>query len=749
VLAIYGEPNDLDLISKGIVFALRGKRVGAIEDVSIDFLDNAGNIWRVHRSRFETKFFQNGAPISFDHAQKSMLGSLLDLDIDMSAAGGVACPIVMRSIQYDGQRFVGWDAETARDERANQTPANSAIGALVEECASIAGKPEFRDPVKLAQIAESIIEVHGHFTEVNSMGQSVASNGEHAPSFSMIETLSKELDHLQHIDFLFRKISDGSDSPQRLNTQLESIEVRLSELTSKWSSASIDIGVNHERWLEGIELLVRARGYAKLAETANRIKKICVEKLRPIANTAMESWNDFLTGTSRGQELESCLASMLLGIKKFALDLEKMPVADSAASNTVSSNWFDKLRGAQAREAERPEVRSGALIGHQTWLERAIHDIEAIKESLDFSLKQSQIFLDESVVCKDTSAKGLALLEELSEKASSELARLNTAWSQWANEASIPESIAVDSFCQLGRDANEFQILSFQKASLAVRLEERSSVQNQLEALVRQWWNVIGSDRNIDVSNTALLISEARAALRHRDTRRQRVQKIVKDSAKVARDEAILQWTHKRRSELLSVWSTIFTTSGLPILEVGENALQIARLGLAIKAMHRIQSVESDSSRPVDVWHEGEAAVVRIYRFDVQGTAEAEKKLFVDFANRCPTVMDSCVNIFLVDDESLSKSLHQSGYGSAIQVTSSEGHPVVNADRLQSANTPRKSNMRGGATKSDGAREQSPERAAALPVAPASSPQSSKGISAKAAAALSILNPKAKDTFRS
>ena len=52
VYVISGEFADLDQVSKGITFALLGKKQPDIVEVTVDFIDNSGSTWRLQRGQF-------------------------------------------------------------------------------------------------------------------------------------------------------------------------------------------------------------------------------------------------------------------------------------------------------------------------------------------------------------------------------------------------------------------------------------------------------------------------------------------------------------------------------------------------------------------------------------------------------------------------------------------------------------------------------------------------------------------------
>lgn len=751
-VAVSGNEGERELFSKGLASALLGKKSTLIDEVIVEFVDNAGDVWTVQRGPYGSQFSQNSRPISVDQAQRSMLAALLDADVGLSSQDGLVAPFVYQIIEAQQGKFFSRDGISDEHARASEPDASLVSALISEECARLLGQSEYNDPKKLALIADSLVSLQGRWAETFTLPTGTTSVGQtnHAPSLSMVENITRELDHLLQIDFLCKKMGDSHDNLARLSSQLEALDQRIQQISSAWSSEALAVGMDRERWIKGIELLVRVRGYTKLSETASRIKKISLERVRPIAETAMTSWDNFLNGSKvTGQELESCLASILLGMKQLGRDLEQVienaPMEEPLARPSSSSGWFDKLRGSsRSNDDGVPAQYRSNVVAHQKWLARACQEIESVKESLDYSLKTVQAFVDQSSTSKSLSGKGLALLEELSQKSSEELSRLSCEWVEWANKANLPEDCSIDQLCKLACEAADYQNILLQRSYLATRCEERAALQSQLETLIRQWWNMIGSDKNVDIKNPAFLVAEARAALRHRDTRRQRVQKIVKDAARHARDESLSLWVHKRKAEIQGLWNDVFSSAGLPPIEITDARVPaVARLGSAIQAMQQLQALKNEvRSVQGDIWSQKQNAAVRLYEVLTAGFSSTDQEAFVGQAIASPVMDDVTATLLLCDSESLASMLTTKGCGSSILIRQ-DGlrHPPTRPEgSSQQTNAASSRSPRGASGK-----DRSGSLVGATSETVAKKQQSKalqSGLSEKAEAALKILNPK-------
>ena len=221
----------------------------------------------------------------------------------------------------------------------------------------------------------------------------------------------------------------------------------------------------------------------------------------------------------------------------------------------------------------------------------------------------------------------------------------------------------------------------------------------------------------------------------------------MKDAARRARDESLLQWAHKRKAEIQLLWSEIFINAGLPPIEITDHRVpMVARLGCAIQAVERLQLLRAEASvNQSDQWLEDERAAVRVYLYSETDLAEIHRNSFTEYAKNCPVIHDLAVNIFLIGDEELANRLQKNGFGTAIKVTSSEGHPLLLETELAPAGV-KKLAHRGGGSKDERPSARPQQAALTLSNKEATASRPAKPLmSSKAEAALSILNPKSRD----
>lgn len=689
-LVLFGQSSDLQNVARAVIFAIGGRRYQGIEEVTIELTDNAGDTWEIWRGVNSSRFSHNGRIIPIDEAQRSMLAALLDMDPGIAHGNGLVSPVLYRILNFKNGVFTACDGLNGPSQTTNEPDPDTVIQVLLDECVTLTGRKEFANAEAVSKLSISLISLQARWSEVQASVSARSTTNEVTPSLGLIESLTRELDHLQHIDFFCKRMTDVHESVPRLTSQLETVDQELAAITSRWSKQALDAAVNGVEWNRGMECLVRVRAYTRLTETTTKLQRLSAKRLKPAAEKSMEHWHRFLFDSHvTGQEVESCLASMLLGMKQLSLDLEKLDQGterpEAAAKRDQPRGWFDRLK----TKPESGDVvnRPGAPDQHVDWLQKSVRDVEALKASIEYALKSVQSFSDEYETSKVETSKEFGLLDELSQKALDELTKLKEAWTGWAHAADIPAEISLEDFVALARQAHEIHILELRKADLQARLTERMDLQARLESQVRQWWNMIGSDKSVDISNPAFLVAEARAALRHRDTRRQRVQKMIKDAARFARDESLAQWNYKRRSEILAQWNDAFSNLDLPTLEMSdERVTGLMRLGSAVVAMKQLQAIR-DQARTIktDLWGPKEECPVRLYSLDHTFANGAVADPFVEMVKKFPSALDTSLTCFLVSDEEIAKRLAALGCGRAMRVDDEAAVPTqrVGAERAR------------------------------------------------------------------
>ena len=753
-LVLFGQSADLQNVARALVFALGGRRYQGIDEVTVELTDNAGDSWEIWRGLNSSRFSHNNRIIPIDEAQRSMLAALLDMDPGIAHGNGLVSPVLYRILNFKSGVFAAIDGLNGSSQLVNEPDPETVVQVLLDECVKLTGRPEFANAEAVSKLSTSLISLQARWSEVQASAPVKGTANEVAPSLGLIESLTRELDHLQHIDFFCRRMTDVHESVPRLTSQMEVIDQELAAITSRWSKQALDAAVNDEEWNRGMECLVRVRAYTRLTETAGKLQRLSAKRLKPAAEKSMEHWNQFLFDSRvTGQEAESCLASMLLGMKQLGLDLDKLDQEtdrpDPTSKRDVPRGWFDRLKG----KAETGDTAQRAAAGdqHVDWLQKSLRDVESLKASIEYALKSVQAFSDEFETAKTETTKEFGLLDELSQKAMDELAKLRETWVEWAHAADVPADISLEDFVALARQAHEIHILELRKTDLQSRLAERLDLQCRLESQVRQWWNMIGSDKSVDISNPAFLVAEARAALRHRDTRRQRVQKMIKDAARFARDESLAQWNYKRRNEILTQWNEAFSSLGLPTLEMTDERVNgLMRMGSAVIAMKQLQVIR-DQARvtKVDLWGPKEECPVRLYALDKTVTGSTVAEIFIDMVKKFPSPMDTALTFFLVSDETIAKGLANLGCGRGMRAHDEAAIPTprVGAERGRD-NAPRAEMTRPAAEPKVAAKDlgAEPSKVTKGTKSRPASPKTESEMSQRAAAALRLLNPKSNRT---
>ena len=740
VVAVLGETQDLESLAHAINFALSGKRHDSLAEVWLDAADDAGDVWTIERGAKGSVFRKNSRILSIDEAQRSLLASLLDLDASLNQAEALVAPVELRQIITRGADVAAttWDMNT-RDRRTD-VPGLTAARDLAVRCGEKLGRPEFSDPRKLSRIAGPSHRIMGAADELTCQFEQLSQISDKDVKLdASLEAIQVEVDLLNHIDQLIRRINEGGETFGRLSTMLDSHSTRLAEIQEKWGKETLTAIHQMDESCALLDQVVRLRAWGRLVDSLGRVKSNMEDKIRPMTTEGVKVWENFLSGArGNGQEIEGCLASMLLGIKQMGLEVDRY-VSQSPASPQIaisrSSNWWDRLKSGSTKVVDERFREAAPALRHQReWVTRLAKEVEAVKVATEYALQSSQGLTDKVGDARDHILKDISALGALYKKAQAEYDRLKSIWIDQARATGIDEDIGMEKLSSLLRDANEYVIIMDTKQDLAVRVEDRKAVQIALEAAVRQWWDVNGSQKTTDLSNISFLIVEAKAALRYRDGRRLRIQKGLEETSRAMGAHSLIAWVETRQRELAKEWAKLFAAAELPALdlsaELTREVVAVAHRCAALLDMARVEEMERFAA--ASLWPTRLDSAVVVYRWTEAHVPAPQKTSFLKALNSF-TGDGNIPVILLISDPELARILANSGTGAAT---------AVETDQMPEVDGPRRE---GGVVKAELKNKRPISPVTKAPVGTRSvNPASQKSLlNPRAEAALRVLNPKA------
>ena len=738
VVAFSGDTKELDTAAHSIIYALSGKKHSELAEVWLDAADDAGDVWTIERGVKGSLFRKNNRMLSTEEAQGSILASLLDLDASLSQAEVLVAPVELRQIIARGADVAAtvWDLN-ARDGR-REVAGLLAARELASRCADISGRPELVDEKKLSRIAGPSARILGAVEELKRQAEQLGDvqNAEQKADKGL-EAIQSEVDVLNQIDQLLRRINEGGESFSKLSSLLEAYDNRLAEIESQWTKETLSAIGQMSDPCQLLDQLVRLRAWGRFTENLGRVKAIIEDQVRPIQIEGARVWSEYLAGArSNGQEVESCLASMLLGIKQMAQEVDRYvsqaPV--SGRSQARSSNWFEKLKAGPTKVVDDRFKEAAPTLQHQRdWITKLARDVDAVKVATEFALQASQGLSDKVADARERLQKEMSTLGTMTQKSASEHDRLKSEWSKMASETVISDAVGIEQLATLIRDAHEYLIIKDTRQDLAVRIEDRKAVQVALETQVRQWWDIIGSQKSTDLGNVSFLIAEAKGALRYREGRRQRIQKGLEDTARLFGTRSTATWVAARREELSREWAKLFNSAELPVVELeGPHTRELVELAHRCAALLDIARIEEQERfAAASLWPSRLDSAVLVYRWADERVAPTQKSSFAK-ALTSFTGDGSVPVVLLISDADLCQMLVKSGTGSASPIEL-DGVAAIEGPRREGAIV--KAELKG--------RRPNIPASTKTAVSDAELPQTVKpSISSRAEAALRVLNPK-------
>jgi hypothetical protein len=746
VVTVRGSAQQLETIAHALNFAFTGKRGGDVAEVWLDAADDAGDVWTIERGAKGSVFRRNNRLLSIEEAQRSLLASLLDLDASLNQSEGLVAPVEMRRIITRAADVAATQWNPSVPKECLEVAGFIAARARAEQCAQAIGIPELADVKKLSRVAGPSARILGALEELTQQHSDLSGQSNVTEKDQGLEVIQSELDVLNQIDQLLRRINEGGDSFARLSVLLEAQNDRLTAILSRWSEQTLTSMQRITDPFQILEQLIRLKAWGKFTENLSRLLAVMEDQVRPIHTSGVKVWDEYLSGVkTNGQEIESCLASMLLGVKQMSQEIDRYVSQGTAVSQSSHSSakpkntgWFERLKSGATKVVDDITKEPSAGVPYQRdWVLRLSREVESVKVATEYALQASQNLTDKVTEVRGKVQDELKVIAHLTQKATHEYDRLKADWTRISGELSIDPSMSLESLAGLIRDALEHAIVMDTRHDLAVRVDDRRSVQNALESLIRQWWDVIGSQKTTDLSNVSFLVVEAKAVLRYREGRRQRVQKGLEEIARgLARREAAA-YAAARLDLLTREWGKLFALAELPAppLEIAQ-ARVVAEAANHCAALLDIARLEENERFAVaSLWPSRLDSAVVAYYWPDETIAVSLRSNFIralgSFAG------DGSVPVLLlINDMELAQLLTKAGTGSGIEM-SLDGIAEVDGPRREGAVVKSElKSRRQSSTKSDP--KSRPADSSTRPV------DSSKNslLSARAEAALRVLNPK-------
>jgi hypothetical protein len=747
VVAVRAPAQHLETIAHAINFAFSGKRSGKVLEVWLDAADDAGDIWTIERGTKGSIFRRNNKLLSIEDAQRSVLASLLDLDVSLNQSEGLVAPVEMRRIITRGAEVAAthWDPNLPKER--SDVAGLIAARKCAERCAEKLGVPELADVKKLSRVAGPSARILGALEELAQQQSAMTSDQRVSERDQGLDVIQSELDLLNQIDQLLRRINEGGDSLSKLSTMLEAQNERIKAIINRWNETSLDAVQKLQNPFQILEQLIRVRSWSKFSENLNRLAGLIDEQVSPLQAAGLRVWSEYLGGArNNGQEIESCLASMLLGIKQMSHEIERYVSQGTIAGHTLAasskaknSSWFDRLKsGATKVVDDMTKENSVGVLYQRDWVMRLSREVESVKVATEYALQSSQGLSDKMHDSRAKIQSESQALASLAQKAMTEYQRLNSDWTRSAEELGIDVTISLENLAVLIRDALEYAIAKDLRHDLAVRVDDRRNIQSTLESLIRRWWELIGSQKSTDLSNVSFLVVEAKAALRYREGRRQRVKKGLEDIAGAMAQIEANAYIQRRREVLKREWIRLFELVELPppalelphVQVVAEAASQCAAL------LDVVRLEENDRFAAASLWPSRLDSAVLAYYWPDSVLTDTQRVNFIRALGAFAG--DGSVPVLLlVGDVELAQMLAKAGTGSGLEVQL-EGVSVIDGPRREGAVV--KSEMK--SRRIAGTKDSGPAAVTAKAPRRQSELEQSSILSARAEAALKILNPK-------
>lgn len=591
-VAFHVPSEQLTDVTNALEYALTGRQYPRIAETAIQLADAGGEAWIIQRAGRQIRYLRNNEPITPSEAQSSMIAALLDDFVDGASnrnPNGGFCGRPQRLLQSTraGQRLCTDDTSgiESLDEVAQE------LQEISNACSDLMSQKDFKRPEQIIKFAEKIrsitdryIECRDHLKELGGSDEQTAKRENLPPArttggvddLKRIEQLGPELEILGQMAETAAPLLDPAQNITILKEALDRIEVELAEILAAFG---LDAPPGEMRdWRKPLDALCRYQTLKQLYTVSEVAAKRVREKMEP-------AWRDYFSlleaAVSRDLDLTAELESCVTSLQVRAREAERRLVAartDQEKRRSFMSRWAPNWRRSGVKiAAEGPIATSPAQSGQMPSNQDPVSPesrLESGRLALELSINRLGVLRAQLDHLRSEHQETQTDILETHDRLAVDYSRAKERWLGIAQEYKLPEDMALTSLSALVSRYTSIFALTEERNSLRNRIRDRRTRLARLESLIAAWRQHTGSQRGVELSNSQLILTEARSILRYRAEKQDLYSKLQQSLDQNRTTISIKSSLESRRTRLLAEWKRAFTELGLTPLRIGDSKLQ-------------------------------------------------------------------------------------------------------------------------------------------------------------------------------
>jgi hypothetical protein len=543
-------PEELDWLIAAVNWIFTEAPSSDLEYAFVQFFDDNGSQWAVERR-------PGGRRISRD--RKEVLGD------EKSKMTAIAAALETPADNIRNLFDVRFDALGARvnpiDFRKAPNPMLTTVQDNIKKSAAVFSEILGTDEIAYADNLHPVIkklEIYYYgWLELTKERETILSQTAEpraADSQNAI-LLKQEVDLICRIAEIAEPLLDPQSSPTVIKEKLARVEADLKQCRLKYNIPNLPPIDKNIPWEKLLHNLTRLRTYEALVANTNRVYELIKTNVIPVVKERRETIESLLQNDNQiTSELESCLSTITMAVMKIETERQ---------AKDQDKNWIQQLRD---KITQQDKDTGSSLVESSGLLEKS-------RMSVDYTLARLGELHARHQTLPDLEHEAVGEVHAMHEKYVAELHKYQKLWQSNATEFELPEAINIKTLLDLINNFGHYSSLWKLKQDLNNQIIDYKRRLESLESLVVEWRKASGSQKDIPLDTSSILLSEIRSILHVREAKEKQLARVVTTQETQVTHIRIIQHLERRMAELHKYWDETLVKNKLAKVDIAHPSL--------------------------------------------------------------------------------------------------------------------------------------------------------------------------------
>ncbi len=563
---------DLERIRSALAYVFDKQDVQGFAEVAVHISDNAGANWIVERTPARARILRNGQHLQDTDAFEQLMSALLDQAGEEGQLPTQLLSALEITSSHDGMTLT--PAKTYVTTSKMKLMADRRINDLTKECARILGQPSLTDAVVMTELGSQLEPLHASYKEVQRQYQELVNQNTELTKYDIrnLEKLSDEVEMIEEIADVAGPLLQPSASPQHLREKLTRIETDMSTALHACGLHEFLPAQTPIPWTKVIGALSKKYACQKLLESFEQTRQKLFDRVQPTFQEYLRIVEALLASDKQiTAELETCLATLSLQVSQAEMPV-KQPDDNKLASLLQK---FIKHETPVAPEPSKAQICATKL--------------EDARLSVDHALARLGELHSDIACAREDHEKGASGIQSVHEAITREHGQLQAHWEQLARTYGLPTDYDINMLLKLVASHAQIAQLHQERESIRAAVKQHRLTLAHLETLVLGWRAKTGSQKDVQLTNPALVLSEAQGIIRYRTEKQEQLAKLQSIHEQLRVHHLLKIHVENRTLEVRRDWNKIFHALGLqPLPENHREWSSFFKHSRAINSLHTL-----------------------------------------------------------------------------------------------------------------------------------------------------------------